>query len=127
MQIRGRSDKYFTSPPEGATIARKIYYCVVYSRRRLMSNFQLNRTRNFVLIVCGREGYYKNGKRANRSVIRFLFLEGKSCSEIKQRVDAVYLRLRSSKIGLTSFNVVTRRFLMSHAQVLRNRLLRRIT
>lgn len=31
------------------------------------------------------------------------------------------LRWRSSKIGLTSFNVVVRRFLMSHAHVLRKR------
>jgi len=55
-------------------------------------------------------------------VIRFLFLEGKLRSEIKERLDAVYgdsflFRWRPSKIGLMSFNVVARRFLMSHAQV----------
>ena len=37
------------------------------------------------------------------------------------------LRWQPSKIGLTSFNVVARRFLMSHAQVPRKRLPRRTT
>ena len=51
--LRGRSDKYLVSPPEGATIAREIYYRVVHSRRRLLSKFQSNRTRSFVLTACG--------------------------------------------------------------------------
>ena len=60
----------------------------------------------------------------NRSAIRFLFLEGKSRSEIKERLDVVYgdssPSMATVKIDLTSFNVVARLFLMSHAQVLRN-------
>jgi hypothetical protein len=54
-------------------------------------------------------------------VIRFLFFEEKSRSKIKERLDAVYSDSSPSmaivKIGLTSFNVVTCRFLMIHAQV----------
>ena len=91
--IRGRSDKYLASPSEGATIAREIYYRVVHSRRRLLSTFQSNRTRSFILTACGNgrvRGFYKNGKEQYQSVIRFLFLEGKSRSEIKERLDAVY-------------------------------------
>ena len=37
QKIRGRPDKYLASPPEGATIAREIYYRVVHSRRRLLN------------------------------------------------------------------------------------------
>ena len=48
-----RSDKYLDSPPDGATIAREIYYHVVHCRRRLLPKFQPNRTRSFVLIACG--------------------------------------------------------------------------
>ena len=54
--IRWRSDKYLTLPPEGATIARQ-----------LLSKFQSNRTRSFVLTAYGNvrvRGFYKNGKRA---------------------------------------------------------------
>ena len=51
--IRGRPDKYLASPPEGATIARQIYHRVVHSRRRLLSKFQSNRNRSFVLTACG--------------------------------------------------------------------------
>ena len=51
--IRGRSDKYLASPHDGATIAREIYYRVVHCRRRLLSKFQPNRTRSFVLTTCG--------------------------------------------------------------------------
>ena len=61
--VRGRSDKYLSSPPEGAIIAREIYYRVVHSRRRLLSKFQSNRTRSFVLSECG-NGRYKNGKKS---------------------------------------------------------------
>jgi len=32
--IRGQSDKYLASPPDGVTIAREIYYRVVHFRRR---------------------------------------------------------------------------------------------
>ena len=52
LQIRRRFDKCLASPPEGATIAREIYYRVVHSRRRLLSKFQSNRTRSFVLTAC---------------------------------------------------------------------------
>ena len=34
--VRGRSDKYLASPPEGATIVREIYHRIVYSRRLLL-------------------------------------------------------------------------------------------
>ena len=53
MIVRGRPDKYLASPPDGATIARKIYYRVVHCHRRLLSKFQPNRTRSFVLTACG--------------------------------------------------------------------------
>ena len=55
----------------------------------VVSKFQSNRTRNFVLTACGNgrvRGFYKNRKR----VIRFFFLEGKSRGEIKGRLGAVY-------------------------------------
>jgi len=52
-RIRGQSDNYLASPPDGVTIAREIYYRVVFSRRRLLSKFQPNRTRCFVLTACG--------------------------------------------------------------------------
>ena len=65
--IRGRSDKYLASSSEGANFAKEIYYRVVLSRRRPLSQFQSNRTRSFVLIACGNgrvRRFYKNGKRA---------------------------------------------------------------
>ena len=65
--IRGRCSKYLASPPEGASIVREIYYRVVHSRSRLLSKFQSNRTRSFVLPACGNErvrGFYKNEERA---------------------------------------------------------------
>ena len=52
-KIRGWSDKYLAPPPDGATIAREIYYRVVHCRRRLLSKFQPNQTRSFVLTACG--------------------------------------------------------------------------
>ena len=64
--IRGRSYKYLASLPEGATIAREIYCRVVHSRRRLLSKYQSNRTRGFVITTRknGRvRGFDKNGKR----------------------------------------------------------------
>ena len=48
-------------------MASEIYYRVVQSRRRLLSKFQSNLTRSFVLTACGNgrvRGFYKNGKRA---------------------------------------------------------------
>ena len=51
--IRGWSDKYLTSPPEGATIAKEIYYRVVHSRKRLLSKCQSNRTCSFILTAYG--------------------------------------------------------------------------
>ena len=51
--IRGRSDMYLASPPDGVSIARDIYYRVVHSHRRLLSKFQSNRTFSFVLTACG--------------------------------------------------------------------------
>jgi len=35
-EIRGQSDKYLASPPNGVTVAREIYCRVVHSRRRLL-------------------------------------------------------------------------------------------
>ena len=81
--LRGRSDKYLVSPPEGATITRDIYYCVVNSREGLLSKFQSNRTRSFVLTACGNGRvceFYKNGKRATSVGDSILVLEGKSRS-----------------------------------------------
>jgi len=53
LVLRGQSDKYLASPPDGVTIAREIYYRVVHSRRWLLSKFHPNRTRSFVLTACG--------------------------------------------------------------------------
>ena len=127
QHIRRWSDKYLTSPPEGATIAREIYYRVVHSRRRLHQKFQSNRTRSFVLTACGNErvrGFYKNGKRAKeqyRWVIRFLFFEGISRSEIKERLDAVYgdssPSMATVKNWFHEFQRESYRFLISHVQV----------
>jgi len=50
--VRGQSDKYLASPPDGVTIAREIFYRIVHSRRRLLSKFQ-PRSRSFVLTACG--------------------------------------------------------------------------
>ena len=66
--IRGRSDKYLASPPGGATIAREINCRAVHSRRWLLSKFQSNRTRSFVLNACGNGrvwGFYKKWKKSN--------------------------------------------------------------
>jgi len=51
--IRGQSDKNLASQPVGVTIAREINFRVVKSRRLLLSKFQPNRTRSFVLTACG--------------------------------------------------------------------------
>ena len=37
MYLRGQSDKYLASWPDGASIAREKYYHVVHSLRRLLS------------------------------------------------------------------------------------------
>jgi len=68
--------------------------------------------------------FRKMEKEQYWSVIPFLFLEGKSPSEIKERLDAVY---GDSSPSMATVNVVARRFLTSHAQVPRKRLPRRIT
>ena len=52
FDLRRQSDKYLALPPDDASIAREIYYRV-HSRRRLLSKFQPNRTRSFVLTACG--------------------------------------------------------------------------
>ena len=49
IHVRGRSDKYLTLPHEGATIASEIQYRVIHSRRLLLSKYQSNRARSFVL------------------------------------------------------------------------------
>ena len=132
--IRGWFDKYLASPPDGASIAREIYYRIVHSHRWLWSKFQPNRTRSFVLTACGSVSadFRKMEKEQYRLVIPFLFLERKLCREIKERLDAVYgdsypLMATTSKIGLTSFNIAVHRFLMSHGQVPQKWLPRRIT
>ena len=133
---RGRFDKYLASPPEGATIARQIYYRVVHSRsRRLLSKFQSNWTLSFVLIACGNgrvSEFYKYGKRAISVGDSILDFE-REITQRNQRALGCCVRfgdcppsMATVKIGLKSFNVVARRFLMNHAQVSRNRLPRRI-
>ena len=92
-ELRGRSDKYLASLLEGATNVTEIYYRVVHFRRRLLSKFKSNRTRNFVLTACETgvfADFTKMEKEQYRSVIRFLFSKWKSRSEIKERLDAVY-------------------------------------
>ena len=133
--IRGRSDKYLASLPESAIIAREICYRVVHSCRRLLSKFQSNRTCRFVLTACGNGricGFFKNGKRAI-SLMWFLFLERKSDSEIKERLDPMYGDPSPSMATVKNwFNEFQRgrtsfRFLMSHAQVPQKWLPQRIT
>ena len=111
--IRGRFDNSLASPSEGSTIAREIYYLVVHSRRRLLSKFQSNRTRSFVLTAPGNgcaRGFYKNGKGQHQSVIQFLFWKvnraAKSKSALMLYTVSPLLQWRPSKIGLTSFNMV---------------------
>ena len=84
--LRGRSDKYLASPPEGATIARQIYYRVVHFRR-LLSKFRSNWTRSFVLTVCGNDrvqGFYKKGKGAI-SVGDSILVFGREIAQRNQR------------------------------------------
>ena len=88
-----------------------------------MSKFQSNRTRSFVLTACGNRrvrGFYKKGKGAILGGDS-IFLEGRWRSETKERSDSVYgdcsPSMATIKIGLKSFDVIARRFLMSHAQV----------
>ena len=88
-----QSDKYLASPPYGASITRDIYYRLVHSLRWLLSKFQPNQTRSFVF-PCVEAGvvadFRKMEKERYRSVIQLLFLEGKSRSEVKEHLDAVY-------------------------------------
>jgi len=37
LRVRGQSDKYSASLPDGVTIAREIYYRVLHSRSRLLT------------------------------------------------------------------------------------------
>ncbi len=55
IDIRGWSDKYLASPPDGVTIAKRVYYSVEPSCRRLISKFQSNRICGFVLTPCRSE------------------------------------------------------------------------
>ena len=85
--IQGRCDKYLVLSPVGAIIAREIYYRVVHSRRGLLSKFQSNRTRSFVLAACGNgrvRGFFKNGKRAI-SVGDSILVFGKEIAQRNQR------------------------------------------
>ena len=91
--IRGQSDKYLASPPEGATIARETYYRVVHSRSRLLSKFQSNRTRSLVLTACGNgriRRVYKNGKRAI-SVGDSILVFGREVAQRNQRAIVCYV------------------------------------
>ena len=108
------------SPPEDATIATEIYYRVVHSRRSLLSKFQSNQTRSFVLTACGNgrvRGFDKYGKRAI-SVGDSILVFGRKSAQQNQRAFwmlctvTLLLQWRPSKIGLTSFNVVARRTLV---------------
>ena len=86
-------DKYLASPPDGTNIAREIYYRVVYSLRRLLQHFSRN---GLVVLFWPRVeagvvvDLREMQKEQYRSVIRFLFLEGKSRSEIKEHLDPLY-------------------------------------
>lgn len=63
--IQGRSEKYLASPPDGATLAREIDYCILHSCRMLLSiQYQ--------------------------SAIQLVFLEEKSRCDIKPCLHAVY-------------------------------------
>ena len=64
QNIWGRSDKHLASPPDGASIPRV--------EASLSTDFR------------------KMEKEQYRLVIGFLFLQGKSRSKIKERLDAVY-------------------------------------
>jgi len=44
LYLRGQSDKYLASPPDGVTIAREIYYRVVHSRVQYILLAQLPST-----------------------------------------------------------------------------------
>ncbi len=53
--VRGLSDKYLASPPDDVTIARRVYYRVEPSCRRLTSKLQSNQICGFVLTPCRSE------------------------------------------------------------------------
>ena len=130
-KLRGRSDKYLASEPEGGTISRKRYYRVVRFRRQLLSKFQSNRTRSFVLNAFGNgriRGFYKNGKRAI-SVRDSILVFGRKVAQRNQRAWMLCTEISPSMATVQNwFNEFQRgRFLMSHAQVPRKRLPRRIT
>ncbi len=55
VKVRGWSDKYLASPPDGVTIARRVYCCVEPSCRRLTSKFQSNQICGFVSTLCRSE------------------------------------------------------------------------
>lgn len=78
-----------------------------------------------------RANFRKMEKEQYRSVIRFLFLEGKSRSEIKERLDAVYGDASPSMATVKNwFNEFQRgrtSVFDEHAPVPRKRLLRRRT
>ena len=78
------------SPPDGASIAREICCCVIHSLRRLLSKFQPNQMRCFVLTAGMSTDFREMRKEQYRSVIRFLFFEEKLRSKIKERLDTVY-------------------------------------
>lgn len=85
---RGQPDKYLTSLPDGATIAREFDYRVVH--------FQNFCWIGLVLLLLPRvevgvsASFRKMEIEQYQLVIQFLFLEGNSRSEIKERFDAVY-------------------------------------
>ncbi|XP_018054520.1 PREDICTED: uncharacterized protein LOC108691334 [Atta colombica] len=62
-------------------------------------------------------------KEQYRSVIRFLFLDGKTCKEIKEKLHAVYKDNASSittiRYCTTNLSVVEHPFLMKSAQIVR--------
>ncbi len=59
LYLRGWSDKYLSSPPDGVTIARRVCYRVEPSCRRLTSKFQSNRICGFVLTPCRSERVHR--------------------------------------------------------------------
>lgn len=92
LSLRGHCEKSLVSPHDSVRIAREIYYTcsVVYSRSRLLSNFIRIGMDSFVLTDYEGERAGEFWITENYRKIRFLFLEGKMCSEFKEYLDVVH-------------------------------------
>lgn len=121
--MRWLFEKYLASSPDGVTTTREIYYYYINSRRELLSRFDPNGKSRV-------HGSYQKDKDQHRAMIRFFFWKVnhalKPKSAWKLYMLTPLLGWRPSKIGLTIFNVVAYMFFMSHAQLRRKLLPRRI-